>query len=225
MAQCRAGERRPVAKFRSACFRGENRVLVEADGIAGAEVAAQVPLSRMRALLPASDSPSADLTSRRMRDFFEIDATVRHPEVAEVWPARFARISPTIDSRTRTVGIIVEVEEPYRRAKPGLRPPLVKGMFVEVVLSGPAREAVVIPSSAERGGAVYVAADENRLERRPIEVSLSQPAFLAVAEGVEAGDRIVVSDLIPAIEGMLLDPVDDIAALSALEADATGAAP
>ena len=98
-------------------------------------------------------------------------------------------------------------------------------MFVEVVLSGPAREAVVIPSSAEHGGAVYVAAEENRLERRAVEVSLVQPSFLAVAAGIEAGDRVVVSDLIPAIEGMLLDPVDDVAALAALTADATGAAP
>ena len=69
-------------ELRQVATRGQ--VLLEADGITVAEVAAQVPVSRMRALLPASDSLSADLTSRSMRDFFEIDATVRHPEVAEV---------------------------------------------------------------------------------------------------------------------------------------------
>ena len=98
-------------------------------------------------------------------------------------------------------------------------------MFVEVVLSGRPRDAVVIPSGVVHGGAVYVAADGNRLARRPIEVSLSQPSFLVVAEGIEAGDQVVVSDLLPAIEGMLLDPVDDIAALAALVADATEVAP
>lgn len=201
------------------------QVLVEADGITVAEVAAQVPVSHMRGLIPAADSLGAEITAGNLSDLFTIRATVRHPEVAGVWPARFARVSPTIDPRTRTVGIIVEVDEPYRRAQPGIRPPLVKGMFVEVVLSGRPRDAVVIPSGAVHGGAVYVAADGNRLARRPIEVSLSQPSFLVVAEGIEAGDRVVVSDLFPAIEGMLLDPVDDVAALAALAADATGAAP
>ena len=201
------------------------QVLVEADGIMVAEVAAQVPVSHMRGLIPAADSLGAEITAGNLSDLFTIRATVRHPEVAGVWPARFARVSPTIDPRTRTVGIIVEVDEPYRRAQPGIRPPLVKGMFVEVVLSGRPRDAVVIPSGAVHGGAVYVAADEDRLARRPIEVSLSQPSFLVVAEGIEAGDRVVVSDLFPAIEGMLLDPVDDVAALAALAADATGAAP
>ena len=201
------------------------QVLVEADGITVAEVAAQVPVSHMRGLIPAADSLGAEITAGNLSDLFTIRATVRHPEVAGVWPARFARVSPTIDPRTRTVGIIVEVDEPYRRAQPGIRPPLVKGMFVEVVLSGRPRDAVVIPSGAVHGGAVYVAADGDRLARRPIEVSLSQPSFLVVAEGIEAGDRVVVSDLFPAIEGMLLDPVDDVAALAALAADATGAAP
>jgi len=201
------------------------QVLVEAHGIAVAEVAAQLPISHMRELIPAADGSGADITARSLSDFFGISATVRHPEVTGVWPARFARISPTIDVRTRTVGVIVEVDEPYRGAKPGVRPPLVKGMFVEVELSGRPREAVVIPSGAVHGGAVYVAADEDRLARRPVEVSMAQPAFLAVAKGIEAGDRVVVSDLFPAIEGMLLDPVDDAAALAELAADATGAGP
>ncbi len=201
------------------------QVLVEADGITVAEVAAQVPISHMRGLVPAADSLGANITAGNLSDLFTIRATVRHPEVTGVWPARFARVSPTIDPRTRTVGIIVEVDEPYRRAQPGVRPPLVKGMFVEVVLSGRPRDAVVIPSGVVHGGAVYVAADGDRLARRPVEVSLSQPSFLVVAKGIEAGDRVVVSDLFPAIEGMLLDPVDDVAALAALAADATGAAP
>ena len=201
------------------------QMLVQADGIAVAEVAAQVPVSHIRELIPVANEAGADLTARNLNDLLGISATVRHPEVAGVWPARFARISPTIDARTRTVGVIVEVDEPYRGAKPGVRPPLVKGMFVEVELSGRPREAVVIPSGAVHGGAVYVAGEENRLARRRIEVSMAQPSFLAVGKGIEAGDRVVVSDLLPAIEGMLLAPVDDVAALAALTAAAKGATP
>ena len=198
------------------------QILIEADGIAVAEVAAQIPVSRMRGLIPEVEGQEGEVSAQALREMFDLRAKVRHPEVAEAWPARFARFSPIIDPRTRTVGIIVEVDEPYRRATPGIRPALVKGMFVEVVLSGRPRGSVVIPRSAVHGGVAYIVTDEKRLERRRIEVSWAQPSFLAVTKSIAAGERVVVSDLLPAIEGMLLDPVDDPAALSALVADATG---
>ncbi len=203
-----------------AAARGQ--VLAEADGIARAEVAAQVPVSRLRALIPPAERWRADIASPDLPALLGLGATVRHPEAAgAVWPARFARIGPRVDPRTRTVAVIVEVDEPYRRAQPGVRPPLVKGMFVEVLLTGRARTSVVAPRTAVHGGAVYVVTADGRLARRRVEVSLAQPAFLALAGGVEAGERIVVSDLFPAIEGMLLDPVDDPEALAALVAEAT----
>ena len=210
--------------------RGEvvarGQMLVEADGIAVAEVAAQVPVSRMRGLIPPEARRRSDTSDQDVRALLGLSATVRHPEaVGGVWEARFTRIGPTVDPRTRTVGVIVEVDEPYRRAEPGVRPPLVKGMFVEVELSGRPREGVVVPRTAVHGGYVYVVTDENRLARRPVTVSLMQPTFVAVADGVQAGERIVVSDLFPAIEGMLLDPIDDPESLAALEADATGTPP
>ena len=210
--------------------RGEvvarGQMLVGADGIAVAEVAAQVPVSRMRGLIPPEARRRLDSSDQDVRALLGLSATVRHPEaVGGAWEARFTRISPTVDPRTRTVGVIVEVDEPYRRAEPGVRPPLVKGMFVEVELSGRPRDSVVVPRTAVHGGIVYVVTDENRLARRPVAVSLMQPTFLAVADGIEAGERIVVSNLFPAIEGMLLDPIDDPESLAALEADATGIAP
>ena len=97
----------------------QGRVLVEADGIAVAEVAAQAPVSRLRELISAAERLPVQVTDRALPAALGLRATVHHPEVAGVWEARVARISPTVDPRTRTVGIIVEVDEPYRRAEAG----------------------------------------------------------------------------------------------------------
>jgi hypothetical protein len=56
-----------------------------------------------------------------------------------------------------------------------------------------------------------VADDDNRLQRRPVEVLFSQGSVSVIAEGLEAGERVVVSDLLPAVEGMLLQvQIDEV---------------
>ena len=49
-----------------------------------------------------------------------------------------------------------------------------------------------------------------------------QSAFVTVNSGLEAGDRVVVSDLIPAIDGMLLEPLEDKESLARLLQQAQG---
>jgi multidrug efflux pump subunit AcrA (membrane-fusion protein) len=161
----------------------------------------------------------------RLPEVLGLSATVRlrSGDFAVEWAARFARISATIDPETRTVGVIVAVDEPYRRARPPVRPPLVKNMFVEVELRGkPLPATPVIPRSALVGDEVFVAGPDNRLERRKVEVSLLQTNFVAIGRGLEAGERVIVSDLSPAIDGMLIDPVPDEGLAQRLAAEARG---
>ena len=58
-------------------------------------------------------------------------------------------------------------------------------------------------------GKVYVVDAENRLQIRPLSILFSQGPFSVISDGIEPGEQIVVSDPIPAVEGMLLDPVPD----------------
>jgi multidrug efflux pump subunit AcrA (membrane-fusion protein) len=78
-------------------------------------------------------------------------------------------------------------------------------MFVQVVLRGrPQAGRIVVPRSAVRGEAVHIADADNRLHRRPVRVLFNQGILSVIGEGVEPGDRVVVSDLVPAVSGMLL---------------------
>ena len=206
----------------------KGQVLVEADSLDVAEVIAQVPISGVLALLPPDLETPPDLGAVMPRLSREIGAVVRlnSGDVDIEWPARFSRMSDTVDPHTRTVGVIVAVDQPYRQAQAGRRPPLVKNMYVEVELRGPPRsEAVVIPRAALRGARVYTVNPEDRLEFREVEVDFAQANWVALRSGLAPGEPVVISDLPFAAEGMRLRLEPDPAAAASLAAEATGAAP
>jgi len=102
--------------------------------------------------------------------------------------------------------VIVEVDAPYANVRPGVRPPLVKGLFVEVDLRGaPRQQRLVIPRHALHRDRVYLIDEDRRLEIRQVALEALQPEYAAISEGLSAGERVVVSDLAPAIAGMRLD--------------------
>lgn len=209
-------------------FAAKGQVLVEADSLDVAEVNAQVPLSRVLALLQSRPglAPEAGAVIPRLREELRAVVRLRSGDVAIEWPARFSRVSDTVDPRTRTVGIIVAVDQPYRRAEAGRRPPLVKNMYVEVEIRGPPRpEAIVIPRTALRGSRVHVVNAEDRLASRDVVVDYAQDNWVALRSGLAPGERVVISDLPFAAEGMRLRPEPDPAASASLVDEATGVAP
>ncbi len=79
-----------------------------------------------------------------------------------------------------------------------------------------------MPRSALHDGHVYLVDGEKRLERRAVTFEFFQSDFASVKDGLEGGESLVLSDLVPAMDGMLLAPVADPEALEALVADAAG---
>jgi RND family efflux transporter MFP subunit len=206
-------------------FVSKGEVLAVADGNETAEIEVQIPMGRMAGLLrskQALDLSATDMT--QIADQLGISARVflRHSGLEVEWPARVMRFSDTLDTRTRTIGVFVEVQGPYAMVQPGIRPPLIKGLFVDVELQGrPRPDSLVIPLAALNGDTVYVLNQENRLEKRGVKVGLIGSEYAVIESGLSENERIVVSDLVPAIDGMLLQPVSDPASLKRLIHEAT----
>jgi RND family efflux transporter MFP subunit len=198
--------------------------LVKADAIDKAEVEAQIPIARMRSLL--NGGPQLDLGALppgQLARSLGIRAQVwlRDGGLDVSWDAKFVRMSDTLDPDTRTIGVIVEVDAPYADVQPGVRPPLVKGLFVEVELRGrPRPGSLVIPRQALHDGQVYLLGVDDRLEVRPVETAQLQPEYVVIASGLEPGERVLVSDLIPAAAGMALAGQPDPEVLGRLLATA-----
>ena len=206
-----------------------------ADSIDVAEVTAQMSLDRLVPLV-SGDLDLSTVTAEQMSELprrwgLQAIVRLRIGDLESSWTGRVDRVSDTIDPQTRTIGLIIAVEEPYRQAQPGIRPPLTKNMFVEVEVRGPPHDGViVVPRVAvHRDGVgdptVYVAGSDNRLEFRPIVLGPTQDDFVVVESGLAAGEPVVVTDLIPAIEGMLVEASVDGALSDRMLAEAGGAVP
>lgn len=204
--------------------------LVSADSLDVAEIEAQIPISQFRAMLHASVDGTMpigiDIQSlSKILETIGFEATVRLRAGNEAieWPARFARISDIIDPKTRTIGAIVAVDGAYAMAVPGERPPLTKGMFVEIEIRTRARlNSIVMPRSAFHNGNLYVIDGDGRLEIRAVTIDLVQGDLAVISEGIAPGEQVVISDLIPAVAGMLLIPQLDENVLANLKAEAAG---
>ncbi len=125
-----------------------------------------------------------------------------------VWPARVARIDSNLDPATRTIGIIVTVDHPYQDIRPGVKPPLMEGMYMEVVLQGAAGQYMVIPKAAIHEKQVYQVAADNSLKRTVVK-GVSQGEMLLIKPEQLDDKRIVSSDLFPAVDGMKLNLFQD----------------
>ena len=183
--------------------------LFEGDAVDRVEIKAQVAMSSLRRLFIGRQGMQINIQriSEEFAEMIALDPVVRLDlgnHVAE-WQAEFVRFSDTVDPETRTMGVVVAVDDPFDKVIPGYRPPLSKGMFVNVVLSGKqSMQRVLVPRSAVRANTVYVADENNRLRRRPVKILFSQGDISVIDEGLEPGERVVVSDLVPAVDGMLL---------------------
>ena len=82
-----------------------------------------------------------------------------------------------------------------------------------------------MPRSALHDDRLYIVTADNRLDIRPVETGLTQGAFVEVVKGLKAGEQVVVSDLNPAIAGMLLRTTTDAALLTQLLVGAAGEGP
>ena len=164
--------------------------------------------------------------SRTMGEVMGISAVVRPDggsSKAE-WSGVLVRSTANIDPQTRTPSVVIQViNDPDNPAKAG--PPfLMKGMYCEVELTGePQQGLVMVPNNAiHDNNTIYLLNKENRLEKRLVEVWFSQEELTVIKSGLEPGETIIVTDLIPAVDGMLLEPVKDVDLMKAIESQARG---
>jgi RND family efflux transporter MFP subunit len=125
------------------------------------------------------------------------------------WQAKVERISSTVDPKTRTLGLFVSVDKPNTQIVPGIKPPLLEGMYTEITIKGNAKEFFVIPRDAIHEGELFIVNKENKLERRVIKPSLVQGKMALFEDGLSIDEKVVVSDLFPAIPGMSLNLTED----------------
>ena len=203
------------------------QTLAVADGIGAVEVPAQLTFGALQPLLagtstPARGAQTAAVVGQQLRNL-DIKAIVRieSGDLTAEWMGQVTRIT-TVSATTRTIGVVVAINEPVNPS-PSM-PPLLSGLYAEVELSGRKREGcLAVPRSAIRAAnQVHVVDESSRLQRREVSIGMRQAAFVCVRKGLEPGDRVVLTDLQPAVRGMLLAPAVDTASSERLDRNVRG---
>ncbi|MCK4708224.1 MAG: hypothetical protein KAU21_06370, partial [Gammaproteobacteria bacterium] len=207
------------------------QLLFSADGIDSVEIESQFPVGKLRPLvssstgLTGSDTTSSGNWVPGVKGMSAI-VSVQHGSQKITWDAVISRVSASINPQTQSLGIVATVENPYAMAESGRRPPLISDMFVQVELLGQNNNKfIAIPSSALHEGKVYVMNEEKRLEFRQVKVGFHQDGYVVIKKGLKPKEKIVTSDLVPAIEGMLLQPMKDSKTMKQLFIDTMGEIP
>jgi RND family efflux transporter MFP subunit len=121
------------------------------------------------------------------------------------WTGRVVRTEAQIDTASRMVHVVARVDNEHQTA------PLSVGLFVNAEIEGLiADNVMVLPRSALReGNRVLVVDAEDRLRYRDIEPLRLYQDEVLVGSGLAAGDRVCVSPIQTAVEGMPVKPLQE----------------
>ncbi|MFN3189986.1 MAG: efflux RND transporter periplasmic adaptor subunit [Aureliella sp.] len=127
---------------------------------------------------------------------------VRSGDVALKHEAQVVRVSESVDEQTRTLGIVIRVENS------GLVDPLFAlrpGTYCEIILAADVpTEAFVVPRTSLEADSVYVVDADGNLEKRPVHVVFPMRDQVAIDTGLADGELLVLSPPAAARTG---DPV------------------
>ncbi|SHJ28128.1 RND family efflux transporter, MFP subunit [Malonomonas rubra DSM 5091] len=169
-------------------------------GTARAEIHVPLPLEELRWLsIPTSKNKIAgSLAIIRL-------STNRQAQ----WQGKIVRSLGEIDTGSRMATIVIGIDDPYQLEKSADGPVLQNGQFVEIDIFGQHLEQIIsIPREALRTGQqVWIVDTDNRLQQRPVKVLRREQQQLLLESGVDAGEKLILTTLSGAADGLLLRPV------------------
>lgn len=184
----------------------------------GQLVGPQVPIARLagidrfwiQASIPVSHLAFLEIPRVNTADAQGSAATVIDSAAGtQIREGYVMRLLPAVEQRGRMAQIIIAVDDPMDLRKPlaERKTPLLVGTYVEAQLSGRMLDNVTaVPRGAMLDDEhVWIVDDENRLRSREVKVTWRERGRVFVSEGLTAGDRLVVSAVAMATDGMRVE--------------------
>jgi RND family efflux transporter MFP subunit len=142
----------------------------------------------------------------------EVQLRAEFAGVPRTWIGHIVRTEGEIDAKSRMVHLVARVEDPYGQNKATGSAPLAVGLFVEAEIQGRRVENVfVLPRTALRTDAgndlVYVVDAGDRLRFKVVDVLRAERDDVVIGSGLRPGDRVCVSPMAAAVNGMAVRTV------------------
>ena len=121
------------------------------------------------------------------------------------WQGKLVRTEAEIDASSRMLYGVVQVESIQSKELP----PLMVGLFVQAQISGRrVEDVIIVPRVALReNNQVLVLDDDNSLHFRKVNVLRIQRNNVLINQGLKSGDKVCVSSLPFAVDGIKVNPV------------------
>ena len=120
---------------------------------------------------------------------------------------RIVRSTGEVDTLSRMTKIVIEVQDPYGLLHEGnARKALVSGNFVDVsIKGGRLKEVFLIPRTAVRDDdTVWLMDEDNLLRIQKVQIVRSERENVLVKDSLEDGEKIVLTNIPGAADGMKL---------------------
>lgn len=121
------------------------------------------------------------------------------------WEGNLERVDGVIDPMTRMIKLIANFKNNFIEDS---QPILPIGLFVEAEISGKTlMDVFIVPNTAlTPNGELLIVNKDNELEIRKVNIITKTKDYILVKEGIMSGEKIVVSKLSIATNGMLVNP-------------------
>ncbi len=118
------------------------------------------------------------------------------------WQGQIVRVEGAIDSRSRQLFVVAQVEDPYSLGPQG-NPPLKVGQFVEAQIQGRLlADVFVLPRTAINQDQRLLLVEDNVLVARVVEPLWSDDRHVVVAQGLSAGEVLNLTPLGASANGL-----------------------
>ncbi|WP_026602847.1 efflux RND transporter periplasmic adaptor subunit [Methylomonas sp. 11b] len=126
----------------------------------------------------------------------------------QTWQGRIVRSEAALDDNSGQLYLVAQVAEPFRETSDS--PPLLSGLFVQAEIEGVRRDGLfALPRTALNGLQQAKLVDaEQRLEIRQLQVLRHEAQRVVVKAGLNAGERVVVSEMPVPVAGMKVNAVE-----------------
>ncbi|CAB0150333.1 Multidrug resistance protein MdtA [Pseudidiomarina piscicola] len=157
--------------------------------------------------VPLSDRDLAYLNlpeAEQKSDFPQVRLTSQVAGQTYEWQGRLVRSEGVLNTDSRVIYGVVEVQDPYNRAAKQHEKVLRFGRFVALEIEGIFVDNVFrMPRYAlTTDGNLWLVDDERRLQRRHVEVLRTEENHVIIDGGLEAGDKVVLTQLANALPSM-----------------------
>lgn len=127
----------------------------------------------------------------------------------ERWQGKVVLTEGAIDSTSRQLYVVAQIDDPYGKASAG-RVPLKVGQYVQAEIRGrTVKDALVIPNRAIYQGTYVYLVKDGVLQRADITVDWQNGSLALITAGLQAGDELVVTPLGQVVSGTPVSIVSD----------------